>query len=77
MPTFKKIPKKIKDKGCVASGRFCVFAGLLQAGNAFVALEKADKKGSSIPVVGFITVKGKRYYYCLSGFINDPDIYSK
>ena len=76
MPTFQKIPKKVKAKGCVASGRYCVFAGLMQAGNAFTALAKAEKRGA-IPMVGYITVKGKRYYYCLYGLVDDPDIYAK
>lgn len=75
MPTFQKIPKKVKEKGCIALGRYCVFAGFLEAGKVVLAIQKAEKRGA-IPAVGYITIKGKKYYYCLYGLLNDPDIYS-
>jgi len=75
MPTFKKIPKKIKAIGSIASGRYCVFAGLMNAGKVFTALEKAHKKGA-IPMVGYVTVKGEKFFYCLYGLVDDPDIYA-
>ncbi|MGZ3999593.1 MAG: hypothetical protein ACXVIY_03145 [Mucilaginibacter sp.] len=63
--------------GAIASGHYAVFAkGPLQASPAFVALHKADVS-TGIPAYGKITVKGKVFYYCRYGFVNDPDIYAK
>lgn len=76
MPTFKKIPKKVKEKGCIASGRYCIFTGLMQYGKVNAVLSKAERRGS-IPNVGYVVVKGKRYYYCLYGSLANPDIYAK
>ena len=75
MPTASKIPKEIKKLHSTASGRFVVFTkgGLLEAGKVFVRLEKAAKKG--VPPVGYLTIKGKKYYYCAYGLFNDPSIY--
>lgn len=75
MATFKKIPKQIKAIGSVASGKYCVFAGIMEVGKVLKALEKAEKKGK-LPMVGYQTVQGKKYYYCLYGLVNDPDIYA-
>lgn len=76
MPTFQKIPVPVKEKGCIASGRYCVFASLMEAGDVFLALEQAEQHGA-IPVVGYVTIKGKRYHYCLYGLVDNPDVYAK
>lgn len=76
MPTFKKIPQKIRATGSIASGKYCVFTNLLNSGKVFTALLKAEKKGN-IPMVGYIMLNGIKFYYCLYGLVNDPDIYAK
>lgn len=50
--------------------------GLLEAGKVFTILEKEQEK-KSIPAVGYITIEGKKYYYCAYGLFDDPDIYSE
>lgn len=78
MPTYSKIPQNIKKLHTTASGRYVVFTkgGLLEAGEVFVRLEEAEKR-KTIPLVGYVTIKGKKYYYCAYGLFNDPDIYTK
>ena len=76
MPTFKKIPQKVKDTGCIGIDRYAVFCkGLLKASSVVDKLSKAEKKG--IPAVGYVTIKGEKIYYCRYGFVDDPDIYAK
>lgn len=74
MPTYAKIPQSEKAKGAVASGSFAVFGGIMSVGAAFTALQKIK---TAIPAHGYITVAGKRFYYCRYGFLDDPEIYSK
>ena len=76
MPTYSKIPAKEKAKGAVANGGIAVFGGMLSVGPAMVKLQKADAS-KGIPAYGYITIEGKRWYYCRYGFLDDPDIYSK
>lgn len=77
MPTYSKIPLEVKAIGAIASGRFAVFCGLLKAGSVFTKLEKLDSEGKAFPMVGFITIKGEKIYYCRYGFVDDPDIYER
>lgn len=74
MPTYSKIPQKEKAKGAITSGRFAVFGRLLSVGPAFTKLQSIKK---AFPAHGYITIVGKRYYYCLYGLVDDPDIYAK
>ena len=76
MPTASKIPKEIRQLHSTASGRFVVFTkgGILEAGNVFVKLVKAAAK-QGVPPVGYLTIKGKKYYYCAYGLFNDSSIY--
>ena len=77
MATFQKIPQKIKAIGSIAIGRYAIFCnGLLKAGEVCSLLEKQDEK-KGIPVVGYVTHRGEKIFYCRYGFINDPDVYSK
>jgi hypothetical protein len=74
MPTYAKIPKKIDKTQTVAIGSWVIFVkSLSEASAVAIALSRYD----SAPLVGHITLKGKKYYYCRYGFLNDPDIYSK
>lgn len=75
MPVFKKIPQSAKAIGAVAGGRYAVFCvGLLKACAVIERLQKADQRGG-IPAYGYITYKGERVYYCLYGFVDNPDTY--
>jgi hypothetical protein len=70
-----KIPHKLKGTG-IASGHYVVFAPLLKCGPVFKALERRDNT-IGIPAMGKITVKGKSYFFCRYGFVNDDDIYTR
>jgi hypothetical protein len=74
MPTHAKIPKKIKKIGATASGGFVVFGGMLSVGPAMVKLQSFKK---AIPAHGHLTIKGRKYWYCRYGLVDDPDIYAK
>ena len=75
MPVFKKIPQPVKAMGAVAGGRYAVFCvGLLKASAIIDRLQKADRRGG-IPAHGYVTYKKERVYYCLYGFVDDPNIY--
>lgn len=75
MPTFKKIPLSEKAKKAIVCGRYAIFCfGLLKASKIADRLQKADIK-NGIPAYGYVTFKHERVYYCLYGFINDPDTY--
>ena len=77
MPSFCKIPQEVKKTGCVAIGHYAVFCkSAVTAAQVATVIRKHDlEKG--IPAVGFLTIKGKKFYYCRYGFVNDPDIYAK
>ncbi len=70
-----KIPPEEKKKGAIASGRFAVFGSLLTVGPAMVELDRMFSTKRGLPAHGHVTIKGKRFYYCLYGFVDDPDIY--
>lgn len=75
-PVYSKIPPDVKAIGAIASGHYAVFCnGLLKAGEVFVFLNKLEEKKKTIPLVGYVTVKGEKIFYCRYGFVNDPDIY--
>lgn len=71
-----RIPQHLKDSpDKIAIGAFCVFAGSLLTAGAIV--EKLYKKEGKhgLPACGFMHYKGKKYWWCRYGFVNDPDIY--
>lgn len=72
-----KIPQEIRELHTTASGHFVVFTkgGMLEAGEAFVPLEKASKKGRGVPPVGYLSIGRKKYYYCLYGLFNTASTY--
>lgn len=76
MPTYCKIPAKLKGEG-IAAGAYviwCKFKELGTVGNALHAVDLRD----GIPAMGKIMVKGKYYYYCRYGMLSDPDfLYAK
>lgn len=75
MPTFKRIPASVKEKGCVAIGGWAVFCkGILRASEVVTRLQRADSKGKC-PIVGCLMFKGEKIYYCRYGFVDDADIY--
>lgn len=76
MPTFKKIPQKVKDEKAIAIGPFAVFCkGILKAAEVVKRLEKAEQKNGSIPAHGSLMYKNQQVYYCRVGLVNDADIY--
>jgi hypothetical protein len=75
MATYSKIPQDVKAIGAIASGHYAVFCGLMKAGEVFVKLQKDEDKGKSVPLVGYVTIKGKKIYYCRYGLVDDPSIY--
>lgn len=77
MATFAKIPLLEKKKGAIASGHFAVFGSLMKVGSAMVKLETEYESKKGVPAHGYVTIKGVRFYYCMYGFIDDPDIYEK
>lgn len=77
MPTASKIPQEAKKIGAVAIGRYAIFCeGMLVAAEIHDKLAAADTK-HGMPAVGYISVKGKKIYYCRYAFVNDNDIYKK
>ena len=50
---YAKIPKDVKAEGCVAIGRFAVFAGLIVSSRVVDYLYKRDQK-QGLPAVGFV-----------------------
>lgn len=77
MPTFKKIPKDVKAIGAIGCGPYAIFCkGLLKASDVANRLQKAEKR-NGIPVVGYVSLKGEKIYYCRYGFVDDPDVYAK
>lgn len=71
-----KLPKRLfKNPDVCVMAQYCVFeASFLQAAKVATHLSKKHVKG--LAAMGRVTVAGKKYYYCLYGFLYDPDIYS-
>jgi hypothetical protein len=77
MPTYSKIPKKVREVGCIAINEWAIWCtGLLKAGVIMTRICRADKRGG-LPLVGYVSYKGERVYYCRYGLVGDEDIYSK
>ena len=76
MATFCKIPKNVKNIGCIAIGNYAIFCkGVVKAANVHDKLIQSEKKG--IPAVGFLHFNKEKVYYCRLGFVNDKKIYQK
>ena len=76
MPTYKKIPPRVKKQGAVAIGRYGIFcSSVITAAEIATTLGTLEDK-KTIPMVGYVTRKGQRIYYCLQGLLEDPIIYS-
>lgn len=76
MPTYCKIPWKVREKKGVAVHRWVIFGtGLVLSVKLASKLEDIfDRK--ACPMVGKIKYKGKNYYYCMYGIVEDNSIYT-
>lgn len=72
-----KIPKSYKGKPVTAISNYAIWCDSILTASAIACQLSMKDNKTGIPCMGKIQYKGKKYFWCRYGFLNDDAIYTK